>query len=328
MSAKEKEPPALMVAFSSVAPKTLLDDYDVADVDRSPLRYAAAVSSVADNLMSDIDRFEGAHIEVIDKFSRLSSKLNAKYVDSPRLSDGENLLLADRQQALAQRIDLGIESAKEQILSIKSQAEDISARIDRINHMTNSLSELAALENERRPTFAFLVENAVRIVNNSRQRLDFFAAHQNFIENIIKRWLDWSEDYKAFKTVKREEFIKNCTKARIDQTTWEELYGDWQSKRFLIEQRFLPLVEFALKGNLLSKDDTESAAEQVLSLLETHKYDVDDLYILDRRNIAQKFYRLTEKFRRSLQPVLDGRARTEERLFLSQWAEPLLRTSQ
>lgn len=308
--------------------KTILDDYDAEAVARSPLRYADAVSSVAVRLLGYIEQFETAQVEVIDKFSRLSSKLNAAYVDNPRLSDGENLLLADRQQALAQQIALGLNSAKEQLLSIKSQAEDISARIDRINLMTNSLSELAALENERRPSFAFLVEDAVRIVNGLFKRIKFFVEHQKFVERIIARWLDWSEDYKAFKTVKREEFIKNCTKARVEQSTWEEWYGDWQSKRFAIEQRFFPLVEFALKGNLLSEDDSESAAEQVLSILETLKYDVDDLYILDRRNIPQKFCRLTEKFQRSLQPVLDGRARTEERLFLSKWAEPLLRTSQ
>ena len=49
---------------------------------------------------------------------------------------------------------------------------------------------------------------------------------------------------------------------------------------------------------------------------------------IDLRNIPQKFYRLTEKFQRSLQPIIDGRTRAEERLFWSKWAEPLLRTSQ
>ena len=328
MTTKEKEPSALMIAAFAVDQKTLLDAFDVAAVDRSPLRFADAVSSVADILLNNIAQFESAHSDDIAKLSHLSLKLDSKYVDSPRLSEGENLLLANRQQALAQRIDLGINDVRDQILSIKSQAEDISARLDRINHMSNSLAELAALESEPRPSFAFLVEDAVRIVNGSFRRIKFFIGHRNFIERTVKRWLDWNEDYKAFKTVKRADFIERCSKARLEQSTWEELYGDWQSKRFVIEQRFLPLIEFALKGNLLSADNSEAAAEQVLSLLETHKYDVDDLYILDRRNIPQKFYRLTEKFQRSLQTIIDGRTRAEERLFLSKWAEPLLRTSQ
>lgn len=325
MSAKEKEPSALMVAFSAVDQKTLLDAFDIAAVDRSPLRFADAVSSVADILLNNIARFETAHSDTVAKFSQLSLKLQNKYVNSPNLSDGENLLFANRQQALAQHIELGINDVKEQILSIKAQAEDISARINRINHMTNSLTELAALESERRPTFAFLVENAVRIVNNSQQRINFFIKHQKFVERIVDRWIDWNEDYRAFKTGKREEFIERCSKARIEQSTWEEWYDDWQSKRFVIEQRFLPLIEFALKGNLLSENDSESAAEHALSILETYKYDVDDIYILERKDFQRNLYRLTEKFQRSLQTLIAERTRPEERLFLSSWAKPLLK---
>lgn len=306
-----------------------LGDYDVEAVDRSPVKFADAVQSVADILLKNLNRFENANADIIGKFFQLSLKLKTKNVDSPNLTEGENLLLYNRQQRLAQQIELGINDAREQLLSLKSQAEDISARLDRINHLPNSLSELATLEREPRPSFAFLVENAVRIINNSQRRVDFFIANQQFVENIIDRWADWNEDYEAFKTVKRKDFIARCSAAQIEQEIWQEWYADWQSKRFAIEQRFLPLVEFALKGNLLSTDGTESAAEQTLSILETYKYDVDDFFILKRKNIRQapavknELQNLTDKFQRSLQNLIGERTEPKERIFLSHWAEPL-----
>lgn len=312
--------------------KINLEAYDVDAVDRSPIKYADAVSAVADTLLNKLDQFETEHAAVIDKFAEMSLKLRTKYVDSRHLTEGENLLLYNRQQTLAQDIDLGIDDAEEQILSIKSQVEDISARIDRINHLPNSLSELAALEAECRPSFLFLIENAVGIINNAQRRIDFFIQHQQFVENIINRWLDWNEDYEAFKTSKREEFVERNSASRIEQEIWQGWYADWQSKRFAIENKFLPLIEFALKGNLLSQYGEKTAAEYALSSLETYKYDVDDFYILRRRNIYQKsevkgeLQRLQEKFQRSLQPMLDKCARPEEKMFLLHWAQPLKQT--
>ncbi len=113
-------------------------------------------------------------------------------------------------------------------------------------------------------------------------------------------------------------------------------HSDWQSKRFLIEQRFLPLVEFAIKGNLLDSLDG------VLKILQEYKVAVDKFYLQERKNIYQKFafqaggelqekfetesklFKPTEKFQRSLQEIIFAREKSEERIFLLRWAEPLL----
>ena len=110
-------------------------------------------------------------------------------------------------------------------------------------------------------------------------------------------------------------------------------------KRFAIEQRFLPLVEFALKGKLIDVFDV------ILGSLHAYRDAVDKFYLNERKNIYQKFafqaggdlqekfeteselYKLSEKLQRDLQEIIFTRDKTEERIFLLRWSEPLLNIS-
>ena len=75
----------------------------------------------------------------------------------------ENSLLSERQKFLAERLELGTDAVKAQILSVKAQAENLSARIDKINRGGNSIRELAELQAEPRADFELLVENLAQI---------------------------------------------------------------------------------------------------------------------------------------------------------------------
>lgn len=322
--------------------RPLLAKYDVDAVNRSPIRYYEAVQSVSDALLDVLNEYESAQADTISDFNQLALRLNVKYVDSPHLTDDENKHLADRQRFLAQRLELGVDDVKRQILSLKAQADDLSARIDRINHGSDSIRELALLYAEPRVDFAFLVENAAHIVRAAQQRVDFFTQHRAFVTNVVAMWAGWTENYKAFKTSIREELASICRGNNINPEVYNAWFDDWTLKRFTIEQRFLPLIEFALKGNLLSSDESESTAERVLKCLQMYRDDVDRFYLHERKNIYQKFAskagselqekfetesdldKLRENFQRSVQEITSGLKRTEERMFLLRWTEPLL----
>lgn len=187
-STPPKPKPKPIRIWSSIADldyQSLLSKYDVASADRSPIQYADAVQSVAEQLLQSLDQFESAQSETIGKFSQLSLKLNAKYVNNPNLDADENKLLSDRQDYLAQNLDLGAAAVKTRLLALKQYAVDLSARIDRINLSPNFINELAALEAVRRPSFAFLVEDAVRIVNSAQRRVNFFIEHQDFVTKLV-----------------------------------------------------------------------------------------------------------------------------------------------
>ena len=322
--------------------KPLLARYDIQAVDSSVIQYYEAVRSVTDTMLDIVQEYETAQSETIGAFSHLALQLDAKYTDNPHLTEEENSLLCHRQHFLADGLELGMDDVKEQILSMGEQADALAARLVTISHGKDAMRELAELEAEPRVSFAFLVENLARIVREAQQKVDFFTLHRSFVHNMVKAWAEWSEDYKAFKTNMREELTALCRDDSIEEEVYSGWYEEWRKKRFIVEQRFLPLAEFALKGNLLSDDDTPAPAEHAVRILQNYKDALDNFYLHERKNIYQKFafqaggdlqekfeteselYKLTEGLQRNLSEIIFSREKTEERIFLLRWSEPLL----
>lgn len=316
--------------------KPLLAKYDVAATAKSPIKYFDAVLNVSDEFLDILNEYETAQAETIAAFLKIALKLKAKYTDNPNLTPEENALLADRQKFLATRLELATDEPKRKILAVKAQANNFFTRLESVNAGDNSISDLAALQAEPRADFELLVENLARIVLDTQRCVDFFAENKNFVASVVNFNARWSDDYKAFKTSLREELAAACRNDAIEDEIFSAWYDDWQVKRFAIEERFLPLVEFAIKGNLIDVFDI------ILGSLHTYRDAVDKFYLNERKNIYQKFafqaggdlqekfeteselYKLAEKLQRDLQEVIFKRDKTEERIFLLRWAEPLL----
>lgn len=316
--------------------RPILAKYDVAAVNKSAIKYFDAVLSVTDELLNVLQEYEASQSETIAEFLKITLNLGAKYTDNPNLTAEENSLLSERQKILAQRLEIGIDEPKRRILSVKAQAERFFERLDAINGGEESISELAELQAEPRADFELLVENMARIIREVQQRVDFFAEHKEFVSNVVKAHIGWSNDYKTFKTSLREELTADCRNDGIDDEVFAAWYDDWQKKRLAIEQRFLPLVEFGLKRAL------SEAVSKVLWFLGEYRGAVDKFYLHERKNIYQKFafvpggdlqekfetesalYKLAEKFQRDLQGIIFACDKTEERIYLLRWAEPIL----
>lgn len=316
--------------------RPILAKYDVAAVNKSAIKYFDAVLSVTDELLNVLQEYEATQSETIAEFLKITLKLGAKYTDNPNLTSEENSLLSERQKILARHLEIGIDEPKRRILSVKAQAEKFFERLDAINSGAESISELAELQAALRADFELLVENMARIIREVQQRVDFFAMHKEFVSNVVKAHIGWSNDYKAFKTSLREELTADCHNDGIDDEVFAAWYDDWQKKRLAIEQRFLPLVEFGLQRAL------SEAVSKVLWFLGEYRGRIDNFYLHDRKNIYQKFafvpggdlqekfetesalYKLAEKFQRDLQGIIFACDKTEERIFLLRWSEPIL----
>ena len=333
------EKPIEQPAQKVIAPfdyKTTLAKFNLPDLEKSPIKYFDAVLKVTDELIGVLNEYQSANSDTIAEFLKIALNLNAKYIDNPNLTAEENKLLAERQKFLAERLELNTDKAQTQILSVKAQAEDFFARLDKINREPNSIRLLAELQYEPCADFEFLVENLGRIITEAQRKVNFFVGHKDFVSNLVNLHSAWSDSYKAFKMSLREELAAVCHDNNVDDEIFAAWYDDWQKKRFAIEQRFLPLVEFALKGNF------SDAVESVLEILHKYRDSVDKFYLHERKSIYQKFafevcgdlidgwetkselYKLAEKFQRELQGIIFSRDNIEERIFLLHWSEPLL----
>ncbi len=314
----------------------ILAEFNLPELEDSPIKYFNAVLSVSDELLDVLQELETAQADTIAESLQIAIKLNAKYVDNPNLTAEENSLLAERQKFLSKRLELNTDEPKLKILFVKAQAEKFFERLDKINEGDNSICELAELKAESRVDFKFLVENLERIITAAQNKIKFFIEHKDLVANIVDSQYEWTDSYKAFKTSLYEELFAICCDNNIDEEIFSKWYDDWKEKRFAIEQRFMPLVEFAFKGHL------NDSFGRVIDVLQSYRNSVDKFYLHERKNIYQKFaftaggdlqekfetenelYKLAEKLQRDLQEIIFSTDKTETRIFILRWSEPLL----
>lgn len=323
--------------------RSMLIDYDISAIDRSVIQYYQSVRSLADNFLEKLTEYEEVKSGTIREFNAISLKLGTKYKESPQLTEEENGLLKERQHFLRKHLDLGLDMVKEQLLAIKQQAEDMEDRIEEINCGSRAIIELAVLEKEERASFSLLAENMANIVKQFLLKSEFFEENRSYVSHMVVLWDAWTEYYKIFKTKMHEEFKDACEEESIEAEVYEGWYEDWRQKCLRIEQQFLPLTAFSLKGNLLELAENKTTpAEQVLHLLQEYKEGIDQFYLKSRKNIYQKFafqaggdlqekfeteseiYKHSMEFQKKLQELIFALGSAEERLFLLKWAAPLL----
>lgn len=174
-------------------------------------------------------------------------------------------------------------------------------------------------------------------------KIEFFESNEKFAANVVKLWDSWSEDYKIFKTKLKDDLKNACEDDSIESEVYTAWYDEWQKKRFVVEERFSPLIEYGLKGRLVDITDNEATViEKVLTLLQGYKDGIDKFYLEERKNIYQKFafqaggdlqekfeaeselYKLISKLQRELQGIIFSLEKSEDRVFLLKWAEVLL----
>lgn len=327
----------------------LLAKYNINEINNSVIKYYKAIISWIDELMDKMNYYEDVKSDVIRECNVMALVLSKKYEDNPNLSQEENELLKSRQLFFKKHFELGINSISSKLLSVKRQAESIEDRIEEINDGGNIIKELALLENESRASFSFIAENTANIIKNALVKIEYFERNKEFATMAVKVWSEWTEDYKVFKTTKKDELKNICEDDSIKEEIWETWYKDWDKSRFVIEKQLLPLIKKGLKSELITNklqvnDGTkqENIINRLIELLKNYKEKIDDFYIEERKGIYQKFafqvggdlqekfesesqlYKITFNFQKQLQEVIFSLDKVEDKIFLLDWANNIV----
>ena len=179
---------------------TLLNKYDITSIDKSIIKYYEAVQQWIDELMEYLADFEQQKESVIQDCNQIGLQLSTTYKDDSNLTEAENELLKNRQYYFKDKLALGMDKVKANLLEIKQEADDIEYTINEIDDGSNVIYKLAQLEKKERASFALIAENTAKIVNKALQKIDFFEHNRDFIIKAVEVWSKWNEDYKIFKT--------------------------------------------------------------------------------------------------------------------------------
>ncbi len=240
--------------------RALLTNYNIPAIDRSIIKYHAAVTSLADDFFRKFLDFENAKRTIIFEFNTAQSKLDAlPSLDKLDIEPDDDIkeLFERRRKTIASRLVLDLDGVKRQILSIKKQGETIAARIDKANHGDNSLVELAAIADEPRTEFELVAENLACIVREGLKKIEYVEQNLGSIFYIVNTLQSWEE-----------AFIKYLNGS-------EDYYDE---RRVVFERAFTSLADYALQGHLLERKKNEPAPiERALTLLQTYRDEVEKL---------------------------------------------------
>lgn len=322
---------------------TLLNKYDTASIDKSIIKYYETVQKWIDELMEYLADFEQQKESVIQDCNQIGLQLSAVYKDDNNLTEAENELLKNRQYYFKDKLALGMDKVKTNLLKVKQQADDIEYTINEIDDGDNAIYELAQLEKKERASFALIAENTAKIVNKALQKIDFFEHNRDFIVKAVEVWSKWNEDYKVFKTKQYEELKHSCEEDDIEVEVWQKWYEDWQKLRFTIEEKLQPMIARGLKGDIEVKEEQETPIiMQAIYVLNDYKIAVDNFYLEERKNIYQQYvfqncgdlqekfevekelYARTVNLQKALQNIIFNCKKEADKIFILRWIDNLI----
>ena len=322
---------------------TLLNKYDIASIDKSIIKYYEAVQKWIDELMEYLADFEQQKESVIQDCNQIGLQLSTTYKDDSNLTEAENELLKNRQYYFKDKLALGMDKVKTNLLKVKQQADDIEYTINEIDDGDNAIYELAQLEKKERASFALIAENTAKIVNKALQKIDFFEHNRDFIVKAVEVWYKWNEDYKVFKTKQYEELKHSCEEDDIEAEVWQKWYEDWQKLRFTIEEKLQPMISRGLKGDIETKEEQEiPIIMQAIYVLNDYKIAVDNFYLEERKNIYQQYvfqncgdlqekfevekelYARTMNLQKVLQNIIFNCKKEADKIFILRWIDNLI----
>lgn len=319
--------------------RDLLKDYNSAAIDASVIQYYKALQRWTEGLLEKLDEYEAEKEDTIQSFNVLSLTLSQKYEADPNLTEAENDLMEKRQRFFQQQFSLDMNRVKDKILSIKDQADDLEARLDAVDEKEDSLTGLAELEREARPSFSFIAENTAKIIKEALLKIEYFESHKEQVQQAIAIWQSWTEDYRVFKSTHRQELQHLCQEDDIEEAIWETWYADWQRLRLHIEEKVQPLVAWVLKG--AAQDARAEMADALLDHLASYKDAVDDFFLKERKGIYQRYafepsgalqekfeaekalYERTREFQNQVSDLIFSCQNSEDRMLIFKWAFPL-----
>ena len=322
---------------------TLLNKYDITSIDKSIIKYYEAVQQWIDELMEYLADFEQQKESVIQDCNQIGLQLSATYKDDSNLTATENELLKNRQYYFKDKLALGMDKVKVNLLKVKQQADDIEYTINEIDDGSNVIYKLAQLEKKERASFALIAENTAKIMNKALQKIDFFEHNRDFIIKAVEVWSKWNEDYKVFKTKQYEELKHSCEEDDIEAEVWQKWYEDWQKLRFTIEEKLQPMIARGLKGDIETKEEQETPIiMQAIYVLNDYKIAVDNFYLEERKNIYQQYvfqncgdlqekfevekelYARTMNLQKALQNIIFNCKKEADKIFILRWIDNLI----
>lgn len=328
-----------IVVFDS---KDILAKINIEAVNSTAEQYFEAIRTITNNILTALSDYKKSKEGVIKDALNIKLRLFKNYNQYENLDNREKELLEKRQQYFKERLDLGLVRLEERIRGFKKEADDYFVKLEESYYSDYGIYEGTEQGFKPKISLEHFLNIVERMIRSTLENIEFLSEKERVIDSVLTYWDTWDKEYRLLKGDNFRRLKTICEEAGIEEINYKEWYKDWTQKRFITEERFLPLVEFVLDGHLLIERDSITFAEKILKILSDYKKELDEFYLTERKNIHQKIvvqdgdsllekvetetevYKIIKSFQDKLTDVIFECNNTEEKYFLLRWAMPLL----
>ncbi|MBR1420555.1 MAG: hypothetical protein IJ575_05830 [Selenomonadaceae bacterium] len=137
-TSKIQNPKSEIKSLDVIDVKDLIKQFDLDAIRKSTIKYYQAILDLSNALLDHLQKLEN-----ISPDNKSMQKLKL----TPEDLRGQ------------------IKDVRNQIENLKSHADQFFIQLNEVNHSTNLIQKLAELESMPRPSFEFIIENFVNIIN-------------------------------------------------------------------------------------------------------------------------------------------------------------------
>lgn len=308
--------------------------YDLVYIGQSVWQYSLAVQSWMRFLLTQLDDISQRQQSLLSQAAQLSQSLSAKPLSSPHLSDAEQQLLQARHTDLQQRLDFGLVSVRSALFEMLQQAQSLQQQLQQAHQHPDSLSRLAQIEAQQRPSFALVAEHSATLCTQVLTKLEWLAQSLDFVHAVVQSEQQFTAHYLILLDKYQADLQQQGTDNSIEATDVAQWFAEWRQQQWVVQQQWQPLIQAGLDHVL-----PQSTVLDTLNTLQSYQQAIDQFYLTQRLGVhttyafqpnghrqeklerEQKLSELRHQLMQSMEQIIFALPSSVEKIWLVRWVE-------
>lgn len=304
--------------------------YNLAEINTSLWQYSLAAQQWLNYLLNQIDDWANRHQHLLAHALELNNKLAKKQATSLNLTDNEKQFLNTRHQQLQQALNMGLDGLRAALIDLLQQAQHLELQLKN----TTSLTALAELERQARPTFALLAEHSATLCTQTLKKLEWLEQSLDFVQEIVKSEQQTTESYLILVDKNQQDLLQQGIDNSVEAEQITAWFSEWRQERLLMLKQWQPLIEAGLQGVI-----SEQTVLDTLQCMQHYQQQLDAFYLQKRLGIhttyaffpnghrqeklekEQELIKLNHQFMQQLEKVIFSTSHTAQKIWLVRFSE-------
>lgn len=304
--------------------------YNLAEINTSVWQYSLAAQQWLNYLLNQIDDWANRHQHLLAHALELNNKLAKKQATSLNLTDNEKQFLNTRHQQLQQALNMGLDGLRAALIDLLQQAQHLELQLKN----TTSLTALAELERQARPTFALLAEHSATLCTQTLKKLEWLEQSLDFVQEIVKSEQQTTESYLILVDKNQQDLLQQGINNSVEAEQITAWFSEWRQERLLMLKQWQPLIEAGLQGVI-----SEQTVLDTLQCMQHYQQQLDAFYTQKRLGIhttyaffpnghrqeklekEQELIKLNHQFMQQLEKVIFSTSHTAQKIWLVRFSE-------